>query len=145
MPAWWRFRRRCGGLALGPRTDAGIAGALGADVRLRRRRPGPRERVGDGSSPSNSSSGYTLCMPRRVSTPAVYAMWDELGGPTGATNDLETAAITVGPSSRCGGIVRRAVVSRRRPVGQYVVVEERLRTRRNTGPATVVVTRTDRP
>ncbi len=36
--------------------------------------------------------------PFGVSTPAVYRMWDELGGPTGdGPNDLETAALGVEP------------------------------------------------
>lgn len=42
---------------------------------------------------------YTLVVPPlRVSTPAVYAAWDELGGPHGDNgNDLEPAAIHVEP------------------------------------------------
>ena len=42
---------------------------------------------------------FTLIIPPlRVSTPAVYAAWDELGGPTGDNgNDLEPAAIHVEP------------------------------------------------
>mgnify|MGYP003134647931 CR=1 FL=1 len=36
--------------------------------------------------------------PLRVSTPAVYRAWDDLGGPTGeGANDLESAAIVVAP------------------------------------------------
>ena len=42
---------------------------------------------------------YTLLIPPfGCSTPAVYAKWDELGGPEGATgNDLEPAALAVEP------------------------------------------------
>lgn len=42
---------------------------------------------------------YTLLLPPfGCSTPAVYAMWDHLGGPIGETgNDLEPAAIAVEP------------------------------------------------
>lgn len=37
--------------------------------------------------------------PLQVSTPAVYARWDELGGPSGGTpNDLEPAALDVEPA-----------------------------------------------
>jgi 4-diphosphocytidyl-2-C-methyl-D-erythritol kinase len=35
--------------------------------------------------------------PLRCSTPAVYRAWDELGGPSHATNDLEPAALVVEP------------------------------------------------
>lgn len=39
-----------------------------------------------------------LLVPLAVSTPAVYAAWDDLGGPTGyANNDLEQAALAVEP------------------------------------------------
>lgn len=41
---------------------------------------------------------YTLLIPPfGCSTPAVYAAWDALGGPAGATNDLEAAALHVEP------------------------------------------------
>lgn len=41
---------------------------------------------------------YTLVIPPfGCSTPHVYATWDELGGPSGHTNDLEAAALTVEP------------------------------------------------
>ena len=42
---------------------------------------------------------FTLVMPPfGCSTAAVYAAWDELGGPTGpAANDLEPAALAVEP------------------------------------------------
>ena len=35
--------------------------------------------------------------PFSVSTPAVYRAWDEMGGPHGAVNDLEPAALVVDP------------------------------------------------
>ena len=42
---------------------------------------------------------FTLCTPPfGCSTPAVYATWDEMGGPTaGGPNDLEPAALAVEP------------------------------------------------
>lgn len=45
---------------------------------------------------------YLLVVPRlHVSTPAVYAAWDELGGPRGDYgNDLEPAALAVAPGLR---------------------------------------------
>ena len=52
------------------------------------------------SSRCRSSSGtFTLLTPPlHVATPAVYAAWDELGGPTGRRpNDLEPAALQVEP------------------------------------------------
>lgn len=40
-----------------------------------------------------------LCPPLAVSTPAVYAAWDDLGGPSGRNgNDLEDAAVAVCPA-----------------------------------------------
>ena len=36
--------------------------------------------------------------PLAVSTPAAYRAWDDLGGPTGAVNDLEVAALVVEPA-----------------------------------------------
>jgi 4-diphosphocytidyl-2-C-methyl-D-erythritol kinase len=39
-----------------------------------------------------------LSPPLHVSTPAVYAAWDALGGPSGEINDLEPAALAVEPS-----------------------------------------------
>ncbi len=48
------------------------------------------------------SRHLVLVAPRiHVSTPAVYAAWDELGGPTGDHgNDLEPAALVVEPRLR---------------------------------------------
>jgi 4-diphosphocytidyl-2-C-methyl-D-erythritol kinase len=36
--------------------------------------------------------------PLSVSTPAIYRAWDEMGGPTGAVNDLEPAAVAAVPA-----------------------------------------------
>ena len=48
--------------------------------------------------PSVERSFTLIIPPLAVSTPAVYAAWDALGGPTAAgVNDLEPAAITVEP------------------------------------------------
>ena len=53
--------------------------------------------------------------PLRVSTPAAYRAWDELGGPTAdGPNDLEPAALAVEPDCAGGAIDRRA--DRRAPV-----------------------------
>ena len=35
--------------------------------------------------------------PIQVNTAAVYRMWDEMGGPSGGSNDLEAAALAVHP------------------------------------------------
>lgn len=82
-------------------TDPGVAVSLGADV------PfcviGGRARVsgiGEVVEPlSFTESEVTLFTPPVMcSTPVVYRMWDELGGPTGDHgNDLEPAALAVAP------------------------------------------------
>ncbi len=93
---------------------------------------------------------YTLCTPPfGVSTPAVYRMWDELGGPTGARNDLETAAVTVAPElavwrDRLGEATGATPLlagsgSTWFVEGAFTGLDDTL------APATVVVTRTDRP
>jgi 4-diphosphocytidyl-2-C-methyl-D-erythritol kinase len=81
--------------------DVELAASLGADV------PfcvlGGRARVtgiGEALAPLPFvDSTFTLVLPPfGVSTPAVYRMWDELGGPTGENgNDLEPAAVAVEP------------------------------------------------
>lgn len=80
--------------------DVAVAAALGADV------PfcvvGGRARVtgiGEVLEPlSPVERTFTLLTPPfGVPTPAVYRMWDELGGPTGTRNDLEAAALRVEP------------------------------------------------
>jgi 4-diphosphocytidyl-2-C-methyl-D-erythritol kinase len=81
--------------------DLAVAVSLGADVPFCLR--GGRARVtgiGDVLEPLPFvARTYTLALPPYgCSTPAVYAAWDELGGPTGeAPNDLEPAALVVEP------------------------------------------------
>jgi 4-diphosphocytidyl-2-C-methyl-D-erythritol kinase len=94
---------------------------------------------------------YTLCTPAfGVSTPAVYRAWDALGGPTGeGVNDLEPAALAVEPrlaewrdrlAERTGAVpVLAGSGSTWFVTGAYEDLAEAL------APATVVVTRTDRP
>ena len=56
--------------------------------------------IGDFVDPLPDRDGtYTLLVPPfPVRTPAVYAAWDELGGPAGPSgNDLEPAALVVEP------------------------------------------------
>jgi 4-diphosphocytidyl-2-C-methyl-D-erythritol kinase len=81
--------------------DAGIAIGIGGDV------PfcvvGGRARVGGIGEKVDplpfADSTYTLLTPPlHVSTPRVYAAWDDLGGPTAdGPNDLEPAALRVCP------------------------------------------------
>ena len=85
----------------GRAADAGLAASLGADV------PfccvGGRARVrgvGEIVDPlALEARTFTLLTPPlSVSTPAVYAQWDELGGRTAdGVNDLEPAALAVEP------------------------------------------------
>jgi 4-diphosphocytidyl-2-C-methyl-D-erythritol kinase len=81
--------------------DVGVAAALGADVPFCLR--GGRARVtgiGEVIEPLPFvARTVTLAMPPfGCSTPAVYAAWDDLGGPTAAgPNDLEPAALEVEP------------------------------------------------
>jgi 4-diphosphocytidyl-2-C-methyl-D-erythritol kinase len=81
--------------------DAAIAVGLGADVPFCVR--GGRALVtgiGEIVEPRPFGSGcWLLVVPRlHVSTPAVYAAWDRLGGPSGpAGNDLEIPALAVEP------------------------------------------------
>jgi 4-diphosphocytidyl-2-C-methyl-D-erythritol kinase len=82
-------------------SDEAVALALGADVPFCLR--GGRARVqGVGEVieplPLESRRFTLLTPPVSVSTAAVYAKWDELGGPTGDNgNDLEPAALAVEP------------------------------------------------
>jgi 4-diphosphocytidyl-2-C-methyl-D-erythritol kinase len=80
--------------------DLDLAASLGADV------PfcvvGGRARVrgiGEQVEPLPfAPRTYTLLTPPfGCSTPAVYAMWDEMGGPVHGANDLEPAALAVEP------------------------------------------------
>jgi 4-diphosphocytidyl-2-C-methyl-D-erythritol kinase len=93
---------------------------------------------------------YTLCTPPiTVLTPAVYRMWDELGGPSGARNDLEAAALALVPElaawrDRLGEATGAAPVLAGSGgtwfvEGAFTGLDDVL------APATVVVTRTDRP
>jgi 4-diphosphocytidyl-2-C-methyl-D-erythritol kinase len=82
-------------------SDASVALSLGSDVPFCLR--GGRARVqgvGDVVEPLPFEAGvFTLLTPPlAISTAAVYAKWDELGGPTGDNgNDLEPAALAVEP------------------------------------------------
>ena len=82
--------------------DVALAATLGADVPFCLR--GGRAQVsgiGDvvTALPCRRGAAYTLLTPPlHVSTAAVYRAWDELGGPTGARNDLEPAALAVEPA-----------------------------------------------
>ena len=82
--------------------DLSVAASLGADV------PfcvvGGRARVGGIGEvveplPFEPLAFTLLTPPLHVSTPAVYATWDSLGGPTSdGPNDLEPAALAVEPA-----------------------------------------------
>jgi 4-diphosphocytidyl-2-C-methyl-D-erythritol kinase len=81
--------------------DLAVAASLGADVPFCL--VGGRARVrgiGDVVEPlPDEARVFTLLVPHlHVSTPAVYAAWDRLGGPTAdGPNDLEPAALAVEP------------------------------------------------
>ncbi len=83
-------------------TDVAVAASIGADVPFcliggRARVTG----VGEVVEPlPYEDRVFTLLVPRlAVSTARVYAAWDDLGGPTGASgNDLEPAALVVEPA-----------------------------------------------
>jgi 4-diphosphocytidyl-2-C-methyl-D-erythritol kinase len=81
--------------------DVDLAAALGADVPFCLR--GGRARVtgiGEVLEPlPHEDATFTLVVPPfGCSTPAVYAAWDRLGGPTAdGPNDLERAALVVEP------------------------------------------------
>lgn len=84
--------------------DLALAASLGADVPFCLR--GGRARVtGVGEIveplPLEDRTFTVLTPPFGVSTPAVYGMWDEMGGPSGdGANDLEPAALAVEPRLR---------------------------------------------
>lgn len=90
--------------------DVVSASTVGADVAFCL--VGGRARVrgiGDLVEPLPSlGRTFTLVTPEiHCSTPAVYAMWDEMGGPEGpGTNDLEPAALRIAPEL---GAVRDAL------------------------------------
>jgi 4-diphosphocytidyl-2-C-methyl-D-erythritol kinase len=83
--------------------DVGVAAALGADVPFCAGLAGGRARVGGIGDelhplPFVAQAFTLLTPPFGVSTAAVYAAWDGLGGPTGdGPNDLEPAALAVEP------------------------------------------------
>jgi 4-diphosphocytidyl-2-C-methyl-D-erythritol kinase len=133
--------------------DLSVAAALGADVPFCLR--GGRARVtgiGEVLEPLPMvDATYTLCTPPfGASTADVFRRWDELGGPRAAgPNDLEPAALAVEPRLAEWRDRLRAVTGRT-PVlagsgatwfvaGDFGAVAPAL------APATVVVTRTDRP
>ena len=83
-------------------TDLEVAAALGADVPFclvggRARVQGVGEVVEP--LPFEDRVFTLLTPPLHVSTPAVYAAWDDMGGPAsaGGPNDLEAAALRVEP------------------------------------------------
>jgi 4-diphosphocytidyl-2-C-methyl-D-erythritol kinase len=133
--------------------DVAVAAALGADV------PfcviGGRARVGGIGEIVEPMEwvdlSFTLCTPPlAVSTPAVYTRWDAMGGPTApGPNDLEPAALAVEPRL-AEWRDRLADETGRPPVlagsgstwfveGAFPDISAALL------PASVVVTRTDRP
>jgi 4-diphosphocytidyl-2-C-methyl-D-erythritol kinase len=81
--------------------DLAVAAALGADVPFclvggRARVRGVGEVVEP--RPDEERTFTLLVPPLHVSTPAVYAAWDRLGGPPAdGPNDLEPAALAVEP------------------------------------------------
>lgn len=83
-------------------TDVALASTLGADVPFCLRGGRARVRgIGEDVDPlPHEQRTFTLFTPPlRCPTPAVYAAWDRLGGPTGhpSGNDLEPAALAVEP------------------------------------------------
>ena len=133
--------------------DVAVAARLGADVAFcvvggRARVRGIGEEV---ETLTPIDAAFTTCTPPfGVSTPQVYARWDALGGPTAdGPNDLEPAALAVEPRLAVWRD-RLGAATGQQPVlagsgstwfvdGAFPEIAERLR------PATVVVTRTDRP
>ena len=86
-------------------TSVDVAVSLGADVPFCLLGGGRARVSGIGEVveplPPVDLSFTLLTPPLHVSTPAVYARWDELGGPVaadGCVNDLEVAALAVEPS-----------------------------------------------
>ena len=134
-------------------TDSEVAASLGADV------PfcliGGRARVsgiGDLVEPLPFVDRvFTVVTPPfSVSTPAVYRAWDELGGPADDHgNDLETAALQVEPRlHEWRERIARATGQRPMLAGSgstWFVEGSHGHAAASLAPATVVVTRTDRP
>lgn len=101
-------------------TDVGVAAGLGADVPFCL--VGGRAQVrGIGEVveplPFVAQTFTLLTPPLHVSTPSVYARWDEMGGPTGERgNDLEPAALSLVPE----------LIEWRDRLGEHTGVEPRL-------------------
>jgi hypothetical protein len=107
-------------------TDLSVAAGIGADVPFCLVAGRARVRgIGEVLEPLPFEDRvFTLLTPPlHVSTPAVYAAWDSLGGPVAeGPNDLEPAALVVAPSLASwrrprSGWKRRNVVRRRRIPG----------------------------
>jgi 4-diphosphocytidyl-2-C-methyl-D-erythritol kinase len=82
--------------------DVGVAASLGADVPFCLLGGGRARVTGIGEVvdplPFEPVTFTLLTPPLHVSTPAVYAAWDRLGGPrSDGPNDLEPAALAVAP------------------------------------------------
>jgi 4-diphosphocytidyl-2-C-methyl-D-erythritol kinase len=133
--------------------DLTVAVALGADVPFCVR--GGRARVtgiGEVLAPLPLvDATYTLCTPPfGASTAAVFRRWDDLGGPTAdGPNDLEPAALAVEPRL-ADWRNRLQTVTGRTPVlagsgATWFVEGDFGAAAAELAPATVVVTRTDRP
>ena len=133
--------------------DLDVAVTLGADVPFCLR--GGRARVtgvGEVLEPlAPLDATYTLCTPPfGASTAAVFRAWDDLGGPTAdGPNDLEPAALRVAPGLATWRDRLRAVTGRT-PIlagsgATWFVEGDFGAAAGELTPATVVVTRTDRP
>jgi 4-diphosphocytidyl-2-C-methyl-D-erythritol kinase len=134
-------------------TNLAVAAGLGADVPFcvvggRARVTGVGD-VLDRLTPVALT--FTLCIPPlAVSTPAVYALWDRLGEPTGdGPNDLEPAALRVEPRLSTWRD-RLAAATGATPVlagsgAAWFVEGDFGAAAADLAPAMVVVTRTDRP
>ncbi len=133
--------------------DLNLAVGLGADVPFCL--VGGRARVtgvGEVLAPQAAfDATYTLCTPPfGVSTAAVFRAWDDLGGPTAlGPNDLEPAALRVEPRL-AGWRDRLRTVTGRTPIlagsgATWFVEGDFAAAAADLAPATVVVTRTDRP
>ncbi|MBU3688441.1 MAG: 4-(cytidine 5'-diphospho)-2-C-methyl-D-erythritol kinase [Acidimicrobiales bacterium mtb01] len=82
-------------------SDLDLAATIGADVPFCIRGGRARVRgIGEIIEPMTDEPGtVTLVIPPiSVSTPLAYRAWDELGGPSHPTNDLEPAALKVEPA-----------------------------------------------
>lgn len=81
--------------------DVHLAASIGADVPFCIRGGRARVRgIGEIVEPLADEPGLVTLVipPLSVSTPLAYRAWDELGGPSHPTNDLEPAALAVEPA-----------------------------------------------